>query len=91
MFLTVAVHHPRPEHVEDPLSFMKKIERGMEGTPGLISFESFRDVDETRLVAIGRWESAEAAASGVPRLLAIGGREETWSEGPDELFRLVAA
>jgi heme-degrading monooxygenase HmoA len=91
MFITMAVHHPKPEHTDDFLAFMKTIERGMEGTPGLISIESFRDVDADRLVAIGRWESAEAAAAGVQRLLSIGGRDPEWSQSPDELFRLALA
>ena len=85
----MAIHHPKPEHVDDFLDFMKRIERGMEGTPGLVSLDSFRDLDGPRLVAIGRWESPEAAAEGIPRLLSIGGREESWSAAPDELFRLT--
>jgi quinol monooxygenase YgiN len=89
MFLTLAVHHPKPEHVDDFLAFMKRVEVEMKNTPGLLSIESFRDVDAPRLVAIGRWESAEAAAAGVPRLLGIGGREDAWSAAPDEVFRLA--
>lgn len=91
MFLTLAVHHPKPEHVEDFVAFMKTIEREMEGTPGLHSIESFREGDGARLVAIGRWESPQAAAEGVPRLLAIGGRDPEWSAAPDELFQLSQA
>ena len=87
----MAVHHPKPEHVEDFLAFMKTIEREMEGTPGLLSIESFREAGRERLVAIGRWESPQAAAEGVPRLLAIGGRDPVWSAAPDELFQLSAA
>ena len=40
MFLTLAVHHPKPEHVEDFVAFTRTIEREMEGTPG---FHSRRD------------------------------------------------
>jgi heme-degrading monooxygenase HmoA len=91
VFLTLAVHHPKPEHTDDFVAFMKTIEREMEGTPGLHSIESFRDADGARLVAIGRWESPQAAAEGVPRLLAIGGRDPAWSAAPDELFQLSQA
>ena len=90
MFITMAVHHPKPEHVEDFLGFMKKVEAAIEGTPGLVSIESFRDVDAPRLVAIGRWESPEAAAEGVPAVMAVGGRDASWTDEPDELFRLAA-
>ena len=56
---------------------MKDVEREMEGTPGLPSLESIRDADSPRLIAIPRWESPEAAAEAGPRLVAIGGRDET--------------
>jgi heme-degrading monooxygenase HmoA len=89
MFVTLAVHHPEPEHLDDFAGFMKKIQREMEGTPGLLGIDVLRDVDADRLVAIGRWESPEAAAAGVPKLVSVGGREERWSQAPDELFRLI--
>lgn len=88
MFLTIAHHYPRPEHVEAFLAFMAEIEAGMSGTPGLVTLESFRDVVQPRLVAIGRWESAEAAQAGVPRLMSIGERKPEWSARPDEVFQL---
>ncbi len=91
MFVTLAVHHPKPEHLDDFRAFLKKVEDEMEGTPGLLSLESFRDLDASRLVAIGRWESQDAAAQGVARLLSVGGRQEEWSEAPDDLFRLAGA
>jgi heme-degrading monooxygenase HmoA len=91
VFLTIAVHHPKPEHVEDFLAFMRVVERKMQGTPGLASIELFREVGDARLVAIGRWESPEAAADGIPRLMAIGGRDPAWSAAPDEVFQLSEA
>ncbi len=91
MFVTLAIHHPKPEHVGDFLAFMRKIEDEMEGTPGLRSIESFRDLDAPRLIAIGRWESPDAASQGLPRLRAVGGRRDEWSEAPDEVFRLAGA
>ena len=41
-----------------------------------------------RLVAIRRWASEAAATEGIPRLLAVGGRDPAWTDRPDELFRL---
>lgn len=85
MFITMAIHRPRPEYFA---AFMGRIEHGMKGADGLLSLESFRDPQRDCLVAIGRWESAEHARAGVPRLLAIGGRAPEWSERPDELYAL---
>jgi heme-degrading monooxygenase HmoA len=66
VFLAVAHHYPRPEHLGAVVVVMCDVETGMAGTPGLISIESFRKVVETRLPAISRWESPEAAQAGVP-------------------------
>jgi len=91
MFITLAVHHPKPEHADDFVAFMKKIEAAMEGTPGLVSIESFRDAQSPSLVAIGRWESPEAAQAGLPKLMAVGGRDADWSRHQDDLFLLTPA
>jgi hypothetical protein len=91
LFITMVFHHPKPSHREDFLAFMHQIEQEMAGTPGLVSIESFRDLDSDRLVAIGRWESPEDATAGIPRLLTIGGRDPGWTDQPDEVFRLLAA
>ena len=88
MFVTMAFHYPKPEHVDDFAAFMARIEARMAGTGGLVSLESYRDVTGGRLVAIGRWESADAASRGVERLLALGGRDPHWSRHPDDVFQL---
>jgi hypothetical protein len=88
VFLAVAHHYPRPEHLGAVVVVMCDVETGMAGTPGLISIESFRKVVETRLPAISRWESPEAAQAGVPRLMSIGERDPRWSARPDEVFQL---
>ena len=89
MFVTLAIHHPRPESVEDFLAFTRRIEDAMQGTPGLLSLETFRDVQEPRLVALGRWESPNAAVAGVGRLMAVEGRQAEWSTRPDDVMQLV--
>ena len=91
MFVTIAVHSPKPEHVEDLLSFMHRVAAALEGTPGLVGIESFREQDGDRLVAIGRWESRETFEAALPRLLGVGGRDPNWSAGPDVVFRLDQA
>jgi quinol monooxygenase YgiN len=90
MFVTLVFHHPRPEHLEDFAAFMKRIEAGMQGTDGLLSIESYKDPGSGDLVAIGRWESPEHAQAGVPKLVAIGGRDPEWTDRPDDLHRLVS-
>ena len=88
MFVTMVFHHPSPEHTADFAAFMRTIEEGMAGTDGLVSLESYRDTVNDQLVAIGRWESAEHAMAGVPKLMAIGGRDPSWTVRDDEVFQL---
>jgi heme-degrading monooxygenase HmoA len=88
MFVTMVFHHPVPDHVADFASFMRTIEDGMAGTDGLLSLESYRDTVNEQLVAIGRWESAEHAMAGIPRLMSIGGRDPSWTVHEDQVFQL---
>ena len=60
MHVAIAIHHPKPEHVQDFLDFMATVEAAMEGTPGLLSVESWRELGGGRLVGMSRWESQEA-------------------------------
>ena len=83
-------HHPKTEHRDDFLGFMNQVAARMQGTPGLLSIESFRELDSDRLVAIGRWDTPEDAAAGIPRLMAIGGRDPSWTDEPDEILRLLS-
>ena len=91
MHVAIAIHHPKPEHVQDFLDFMATVEAAMEGTPGLLSFESWRELSGGRLVGMSRWESPEAFTAALPRILGIGGRDPAWSARPDELLRLTRA
>lgn len=88
MFVTMVFHHPVPEHTADFAAFMRSIEQGMTGTAGLLTLESYRDTVNDQLVAIGRWESAEDAMAGVPKLMSIGGRDPGWTVREDEVFQL---
>lgn len=88
MYATIAIHHVRPAHADAFRAFLGRIEDGMAGTPGLVSLESYEDPRTGDLVAVGRWESAEAAQAGVPRLLAIGGRDPEWSSASDDVLFL---
>jgi quinol monooxygenase YgiN len=89
VFVTMVFHHPLPEHRADFLAFMHRVEAAMRGTEGLVSLESYEDAASDRLVAIGRWESPGSAQAGVPRLMAVGGRDPGWTAEPDEVFQLT--
>ncbi len=88
MFVTLVFHHVVPEHLDDFARLMSDIEEGMAGTEGLLTIESYQDPASGDLVALGRWESAAHAQSGIPRLISIGSRQDHWTSRPDDIFML---
>lgn len=89
MHVAIAIHHPKPEHVQDFLAFMATVEAVLQGSPGLLSVESWRELGGGRLVGMSRWESQEDFTAALPRILAIGGRDPAWSAQPDEMLSLT--
>jgi hypothetical protein len=89
VFQAVAIHHPRPEHVEDFAAFMGRVVEAVGDPPGLIEFRSWREAEGTRLVGLSRWESREAFTEALPLILSLSGeRRLEWSERADELLML---
>ena len=91
MFVTMVFHHPRPEHHGAFRAFMSEIITGMAGTEGLVSFESYLNPADSTLVALARWESADDAQAGIPKLMSISHRRPEWTDLPDEMFQLAGA
>jgi len=90
MFLTIAIHHPRPEYIEDFLAFMARTEIAVEGAPGLLEFRSWREAGGGRLVGLARWESQAAFQAAMPLIMSgTADRQEEWSERPDDLLMLT--
>jgi heme-degrading monooxygenase HmoA len=52
MFVHLAIHYPRPEHVDDVLASMHRVDKAAEGTPGLIQMGAWRDENSNRLVGL---------------------------------------
>jgi quinol monooxygenase YgiN len=92
MFQAIAIHHARPEHVEEFLAFMARVRAAVGEPPGLIEFRSWRDTQSSRLIGHSRWESEQAFRDALPVILSLGPeRREEWSERPDEVLLLEEA
>jgi heme-degrading monooxygenase HmoA len=90
MFVAIAIHHPRPDHVEDFLAFMGRVVETVGRPPGLIDFEGYRDTQTSRLVGLSRWESEADFQAAQPLILSLGDeRVEAWSERPDDVLMLA--
>lgn len=83
-------HHPRPEHRDDLLGAMTKVNAAAEGVPGLEAIGAFSDAAAGRVVAISLWSSPEAMQSGLQRLFAGVGEIpfDRWEERPSEALVL---
>ena len=60
MYAVIAIHYPKPEHIEDFLTFMAEVETVAHGSPGMLRFGSWREDGGERLVGLSMWESKEA-------------------------------
>jgi quinol monooxygenase YgiN len=87
MFQAIAVHHARPEHVDEFIAFMGRVRAAVGDAPGLIDFRGWRDGDDPTLVAVSRWESEADFRAALPLIMSLGHeRRAEWSARPDELF-----
>ncbi|MBV9689950.1 MAG: antibiotic biosynthesis monooxygenase [Ktedonobacteraceae bacterium] len=90
MFVVVTIHYPVLGCKNALFTYMKRVEQEMQDTPGLFSIEGFQDMHENRLVAISRWQSQEAFQDSLPKMFAIGGRDDEWFARPNEVFNLTS-
>ena len=90
MFITIAIHHPRPDHVDDLMAHMRRVVEHTGSPEGMIDFVCAKEAGGSRLLGVARWESAEAFEAALPQITALAGqRDEAWGERPDELLTLT--
>jgi quinol monooxygenase YgiN len=92
MFQVMAIHHARPEHVDDFLAFMRRVIDHVGDAPGLIEFTGWRETETSMLIGVSRWESPEAFHAALPKILELGPeRRPEWSEREDEVLTFTPA
>ena len=91
MFQALVLHHAVPEHRADFVAFMHRVMDAVRDAPGLLEFTAW-DAQAGPLVAISRWQSAEAFEQALPTILAFASeRRPEWSDRDDDLFLGVPA
>ena len=60
-YLTVGIHYPKPEHMEDIVTAIKKVAEVALKCEGLVETGSWLDKENNRLVLMSLWESEEHA------------------------------
>lgn len=48
MYAVIAIHHPKPEYVDDFLAFMARVEAVAQGSRGMLQFRSWREENSNR-------------------------------------------
>ncbi|WP_155368628.1 antibiotic biosynthesis monooxygenase family protein [Catellatospora vulcania] len=93
MFAHLAVHHPKPEHADDLLAAMHKVDAAAQGAPGLIRIGAWRDERTDRLIGLALWDSKEAFEAAAPSIFAAVAGEplDEWSTSPPDSLHLHPA
>ncbi len=88
-YLYLAIHYPKSEHVNDLLAAMARLDRALQGAPGLLQIGSWREESSNRIVALSVWESREAFQSALSRIASGVANVpfDEWEERPRELIR----
>ena len=91
MFVHLAVHHPKPEHADDLLASMHRVDQAAQGAPGLIQIGAWRDQRSDRLVGLALWESAEAFEASAERIFQAVADDplDQWLQQPPDVLHLI--
>ena len=88
MFLHIAIHHPKPEYVDEVLASMRRVDAAAAGAPGLLAIGPWRSDSDTRLMGFACWESEEAFRAARDRIFSAVADDpfDVWLAGPSQLI-----
>ena len=88
-YLYLALHHPKPEHLDDLLAAMQRLNDALQDAPGLLQIGAWRDESSTRIIAISIWESQQDFQGALGRIASVVANVPfgEWEERPRELIR----
>lgn len=89
-YLYLAIHYPKPEHVDNLLGAMKRLGEALQTVPGLLEATAWKDQASGRIVAISSWESRQAFLNARP-VIGEAIKDvpfDAWEAQPRELFNL---
>ncbi|GIG56369.1 hypothetical protein Lfu02_07410 [Longispora fulva] len=88
MFVHLVVHYPKPEHHDDVLASMHRVDAAAQGAAGLIRIGAWRDAKSDRLIGLAMWESQEAFEAAAPGIFAVVADDpltDWWTKPPDSM------
>ncbi len=86
--LFLAIHHPKPDHVDDLVASMGRFGSQLDAVTGMLEASAWRDGE--RIVAISIWESRERFIAAGPAMAGAVADVPfpEWESRPRELFNL---
>jgi heme-degrading monooxygenase HmoA len=93
MFVHLAVHHPRPEHSDELLASMHRVDAAAQGAAGLVQIGAWKDQRSDRLIGLALWESQEAFEASAERIFQAVADDpfDQWCQQPPDVFHLTQA
>jgi hypothetical protein len=90
MFVHMAIHHPRPEYLEDVLASMHRVDAAAQGRPGLVQIGAWRDGRSDRLVGLAVWTDRAAFEAAHAEIFAVVADDpfDVWLLRPPDVFHL---
>lgn len=92
-YLTLAIHYPKDEHLEDITAAVKEVGLVAKTIDGCIEAGAWYDADKKRIVMLSLWRSAEHAKQAPPilRPLITKYSWNEWERQPsDNLLQLTS-
>jgi heme-degrading monooxygenase HmoA len=92
VFVAIAIHYVTPEHTDEMLAFMRKVVETTAGAPGLIEFETCRELSRGVLAGYSRWNSQADFQAALPTIASLAPeRKPEWTTKADEVIMLASA
>jgi quinol monooxygenase YgiN len=78
-YLTLGIHYPKPEHLQDILDVAKQVAEVAGQQKGLIDAGAWLDKAHDRVIMMSLWDSAESASAARPSISPLI-MQHPWSE-----------
>jgi heme-degrading monooxygenase HmoA len=89
----LAIHTPKPDHVDDLVASMHRFAAAAAGQPGLREVQTLRDESGEKLVGLAIWDSREEFEAGVRSMRGAVEDDpfEEWEDDDPEVYLLEEA
>lgn len=89
----LAIHRPKPEHVDDLLGAMAGFGPALREVDGVERVEAWREAGGERVFALSVWRDAAAVQAAMPQMGALLAEVpfDEWESAPREMITLAPA